>query len=89
MNLAARVAVTVEPRPVQISPQPELTARALLDLGTDDEHGKPAVADGGPGTGRMLVIDCGRRPGYLAERIGQLEDIARDAAVHGARVTWG
>ena len=30
MNLATRVAVAVEPTPVETAPQPELTARALL-----------------------------------------------------------
>ena len=64
-------------------------ARWGLDGATDDEHGKPAVADGGPGTGRALVIDCGRPPGYFAEKLDALEDIARDAEAHGGKVVWG
>lgn len=64
-------------------------ARWGLDAATDDEHGKPSVSDGGPGTGRAMVIDCGRRPGYLAEKLDALEAVARDAEAHGGRVCWG
>lgn len=67
-----------------------LIARGLLDIATDDEHGKPWTDNGGgPGTGRALVIDCGRQPGYLAEKLSCLEEIARDAAVHSGIVAWG
>jgi hypothetical protein len=67
-----------------------LIARGLLDIATDDEHGKPMTGNGGgPGTGRALIIDCGRHPGGLAERLSDLEAVARDAKTHGGIVTWG
>ncbi|QBI56821.1 hypothetical protein [Streptomonospora litoralis] len=58
-----------------------LTATALLDVATDDANGRPMVRDGN-------VIDCGRRPGYLAERLQQLAEVAAWARDHGAAVVW-
>ncbi len=57
-----------------------------------DELGQPdpghPIDDGGLSRldvdlGRSRLIDCGRRPGYLAERLAALERIAVDALLHG------
>jgi hypothetical protein len=58
-----------------------LLAQALLDVTVDDEHGRPDVRDGN-------WITCGRRPGYLAERLAQLHEIATWAHEHDAVVAW-
>jgi hypothetical protein len=52
------------------------------------DGGTPPAVDGGPGTGRARWIDCGRRPGYFAERLPDLEKVARDAKRHGGMVVW-
>jgi hypothetical protein len=55
-----------------------LIAQALLDVATTDEHGHPD----GRGT-------CGiRRPKYLANRLGQLHQLATWAYRHHAVVAW-
>lgn len=59
-----------------------LIAQALLDVATDDENGTPDVHDG-------RVIYCGRRPGYLAERLADLQEIATWAHQHHVPVVWG
>lgn len=59
-----------------------LLAEALLDVATDDEHGTPTVTDG-------RWTSCGRDPGYLAGRLAELQEIARDALVRGVEVIWG
>lgn len=56
-----------------------LLALALLDVSTDDEHGRPTVHDG-------RWVEVGRRPGYLAERLHQLHEIA--TAAQGGTVAW-
>lgn len=56
-------------------------AQALLDVTTDDENGRPGYADGNWTT-------CGRRPGYLADRLTQLDQIATWAREHDAVVAW-
>jgi hypothetical protein len=33
-------------------------------------------------------IDCGRRPGYFAERLPDLEKVGQEARRHGGRVCW-
>jgi hypothetical protein len=34
-------------------------------------------------------IDCGRRPGYLQQRLHELRTIAEFARTHQRRITWG
>lgn len=34
-------------------------------------------------------IDCGRRPGYIQDRLVQLEELSRYASTRGLLVTWG
>ncbi|GGM27604.1 hypothetical protein GCM10011608_10540 [Micromonospora sonchi] len=57
-----------------------LLALALLDTTTDVE-GRPEVVDG-------RWTEGGRRPGYLAERLTQLHDLALWAVEHDADVEW-
>ncbi len=58
-----------------------LLAQALLDVTTDDEHGRPGHTDGN-------WITCGRRPGYLAGRLTDLHQIATWAIERDAVVVW-
>lgn len=58
-----------------------LVATALLGITTDDEHGTPDVQDGN-------MIECGRRPGYLTTRLGELHSLATWAAQHGVTMGW-
>ncbi len=98
MNLAARVAVTVEPRPVEISPRPELTARALLvggAIGAVLAAGnvytglKISMIDGGSITAALLgfmffatFTRLGRRP-YSALENNITQTTAASAAIMG------
>ena len=98
MNLAARVAVTVEPSPVQISPRPELTARALLvggAIGAVLAAGnvytglKISIIDGGSITAALLgfmffatFTRLGRRP-YSALENNITQTTAASAAIMG------
>jgi hypothetical protein len=59
-----------------------LFAQALLPVATDDEQGRPEVTDG-----RWLW--CGTRPGYLAGRLAELQELASWAQAHRATVAWG
>ena len=58
-----------------------LLAQALLDAGSTDAVGEPAYSVGN-------VTYCGRRPGYLAEKLGILADIAAWAVQHQAMMRW-
>jgi hypothetical protein len=59
-----------------------LLAQALLDVARDDQEGTPALHEGRWHVG-------GRRPGYLAERLTELHDVADWAARAGVAVVWG
>jgi len=63
-----------------------LLARGLLDVATDDEHGVPVVDYQEPG--RVRWVECGRRPGYLAEKLDVLAAVAADAKANGGLVVW-
>ncbi len=98
MNLAARVAVTVEPTPVEISPRPELTARALLvggAIGAVLAAGnvytglKISIIDGGSITAALLgfmffatFTRLARRP-YSALENNITQTTAASAAIMG------
>ncbi|MEV5819353.1 hypothetical protein AB0L22_09270 [Micromonospora haikouensis] len=58
-----------------------LLALALLDHATGDVEGRPEVVDDN-------WVECGRRPGYLAERLAALHDLAVWAVEHHADVEW-
>lgn len=59
-----------------------LLAQGLLDVATDDEHGRPTVYDG-------RDVWCGTAPGYLAGRLAELHQLATWAHQHHALVVWG
>jgi hypothetical protein len=59
-----------------------LIARALLDITTDDEHGRPPITEG-------RITWGGRAPGELAGHLATLHRLAAWAADRGARVVWG
>jgi hypothetical protein len=40
-------------------------------------------------TGGVRWVECGRRPGYIQERLGQLHELAQWAVAHGAEVDFG
>jgi uncharacterized oligopeptide transporter (OPT) family protein len=98
VNLAARVAVTVEPTPVETSPRPELTARALLmggAIGAVLAAGnvytglKISIIDGGSITAALLgfmffatFTRLGRRP-YSALENNITQTTAASAAIMG------
>lgn len=58
-----------------------LLAQALLSTATVDDLGFPEVRQGN-------WIDCGRRPGYLAEKLSQLHQVATWALRHRQPVGW-
>lgn len=60
-----------------------LVAQATLDVATDDEHGKPTVIDG-----NFNFIDCGTPPGYLADRLAILHEVATWAQQRHLKVVW-
>lgn len=74
-------------------------ARVFLDrvevalsgaVGLDDSGTTPVTYQAGdlehPGA---LVIECGRSPGYLTRRLGELRELAHACLTEGLRVTWG
>lgn len=58
-----------------------LLAQALLNVTVDDEDGRPEVRDGN-------WIECGRRPGYLADKLALLREIATWAHEHHVAIWW-
>lgn len=58
-----------------------LLAAGLLNVATDDERGRPGITD-------SRWTEGGRRPGYLAEKLGQVYRVAEWAQTHGAGVCW-
>lgn len=64
-------------------------ARALADTAADDVNGTPTFTEGAPGTGGPSITHFGRPPGYIAERLADLESVAADAKRLGGVVAWG
>ncbi|GAA4439201.1 hypothetical protein [Phytohabitans houttuyneae] len=58
-----------------------LLAQALLDVATDDEHGRFAARE-------ARWTECGRRPGHLAERLTELHEVALQAIERDAVISW-
>lgn len=64
----------------------DFLGRVLLALGlVPADAGVPAHA---PNPERPNFIDCGRREGYLQERLGQLRELADYAIAHNRRIDW-
>lgn len=66
----------------------DLLGRSLLGPVTTDDSGIAPTVDGGPGTGRAMLVECGLPAGYFAERFGRLADLASSAMAHGLVVAW-
>lgn len=58
-----------------------LIAQALLDAGSTDAEGVPAFTEGN-------YTYCGRRPGYLADKLAILAGITAWAIEHQVKVRW-
>lgn len=65
----------------------DLLARAMLgNIGRDDSGVGEAVERG---AGGATMVDCGVRPGYFADRLGALADLAAFAIERGWGIAWG
>jgi hypothetical protein len=63
-------------------PAAEFLGRVLVGLGLAPvDEGRPAVTD-------SRWTDCGRRPGYVQDRLAELRTIAQRAADEGWEVSW-
>lgn len=60
-----------------------LTALALAP----EDEGMPSYAD--EKEGQATMIYCGRRPGYLQERLEQLRALAEFSVATGRQIQWG
>lgn len=77
-------------------PAQDFLGRVLVALAISPaDEGIPAheIPFGVPGrpawTGEARFVDCGRAPGYLQERLGQLHELAQWAVAHGAEIDFG
>lgn len=69
----------------------DLLGRVLVALALTPEDEGTDTYEAGPDEGHFqggTHIFCGRRPGYLQDRLEQLHDIATFAAAEGATVRW-
>lgn len=64
-----------------------LCRRRLWNEPINQDPGVQGSESGGPGTGQVRVVDCGRRPGYLPERAAEL--LALCVRAGGGRISWG
>lgn len=69
-------------------PGAEFLGHVLIALGMprDDSGVEPVEWRG---AGGATHVDCGVRAGYVGQRLGQLADLATEAARLGRDVTWG
>lgn len=69
-------------------PAEDLLGRALMALAVSpSDEGAPAYDDSRPAGPRW--INCGRRPGYLQEKLEDLRGLAEFCRARGRLVTWG
>lgn len=59
----------------------DFMARAMLAMVGTDDSGFPAAQDGN-------MVDCGRRPGYLADVFDHLASLAAAAVNRGLIISW-
>lgn len=65
----------------------DLLGRVLIADGLSPEDpGRPTVTE--RGTGGATIVSCGRKVGYLQDRLGQLRELASWAAERNLPVTW-
>lgn len=68
-------------------PADDFLGRVLMALAVSPEdEGTPSYDDSSPGG--MTWIECGRRKGYLQERLAELHELAEHAKTEGAEVSW-
>ncbi|MFJ6354803.1 hypothetical protein ACIQKB_35770 [Streptomyces sp. NPDC092046] len=61
----------------------DFLGRVLVALAlTPEDAGRPATAEG-------RFVDCGRREGYVQERLEELRELAEDARARRLTVYWG
>lgn len=58
-----------------------LIAQALLDVATDDDTGRPEYV-------QRNLIHWQRRPGYLADKLAELHELATWAHERHASIVW-
>lgn len=69
-------------------PAEDFLGRVLMALAIQpSDEGVPARDDTVPGQVRW--IECGRRPGYIQERLAQLHELAQWAVAHQAEIDFG
>lgn len=62
---------------------------AIVECAEDDAVGTPSVSTGGPGTGTATWTECGKAPGYWAQRFEALAELGAIARDGGCAITWG
>lgn len=68
-------------------PAVDFLGRILVALAIEPvDAGVPVTVDAGPG--RATFVDCGRREGYLQERLGQLRELADWAVANQAEISF-
>lgn len=68
-------------------PAGDFLGRVLLALAiAPADEGVPS--EDMPKTG-VLMVNCGRRAGYLQEQLGYLREVADYAVAHNIEVQWG
>ncbi|MEU2454855.1 hypothetical protein ABZ605_32800 [Streptomyces sp. NPDC012765] len=61
----------------------DFLGRVLVALAlTPEDAGRPATAEG-------RFVDCGRRVGYVQERLEELYELAEEARARGLTIYWG
>ena len=78
---------------ISASPWPLPCFKALLVVARRKRigHASPAIPlTGTPEPGSMVLIDCGRREGYIEQKLALLSDLVNHAAELGAtHIGWG
>lgn len=66
----------------------DFLGRCMVGNVGQDDSGYAATQEGGPGTGRATVIECGVRPGYFASTLARLARLATAAGDQDLLVVW-
>lgn len=67
----------------------ELRERCLVALMSDDGKDLAVPAVESIGEGGATIIDCGRREGYMQDRISSLLEMAQMCENYGWAICWG
>jgi hypothetical protein len=64
----------------------DFLGRVMVALGlAPADEGRPSPPD----ADHVTVVDCGRRPGYLQEKLDMLRELGDAAKGFGSMVVWG